>query len=174
MSLTTLFETYNKNWVLSRKCSFCAQTLLSMDFRTISEMEAIFRPVEQRLDAMLENARPILEHEQILLSEYSNRSRFGGHSHPAFSWSFQFDKREPFGSEIKRATTQLTHRVTELEGEPQQIEVTSIAEIFQIGKESRVREISKTFYPINQFLNMRVDQVIFDNIAAAEQILAKF
>lgn len=121
-----------------------------MDYRTINEMEAIFRPVEQRLDALLEQARPILEHEQILLSEHSNRSGFGGHSHHAFIWSFQFEKREPFGPEIKRATTRLTYRVTELEGEPQQIEVTSIAEVFQIGKQSRIREIKEMLYSIDQ------------------------
>ena len=143
------------------------------DFRTIDEMEAIFRPIEQKLDSMLEQARPILEHEQILLSEHSNRSGFGGHSHPAFTWSFYFEKREPYGSEIKRATIQLTYRVTELEAEPRQIEVTSIAEIFQIGKQSRIREKKEMLYSIDQFLNMKMDLIIIDCTTDSEQTLSK-
>lgn len=61
-----------------------------------------------------------------------------------------------------------------MEEDPQIIEVTSLAEIFQIGKQSRVREIREIIYPIDQFLIMRMDKVVIENIAVAEQILAKY
>jgi hypothetical protein len=145
-----------------------------MDFRDTNEMEAAFRPVEQRLDAMLEEARPTLERERIFLSEHSNRSGFGGHSYPAFTWSFHFEKRHWYGSEIKRATARLTYQETCREGEPQRMEIISMAEIFQTGKQSRVREIKEMLYPIDQFLNMRMDLIIIDCIADAQQVLSKY
>ena len=144
-----------------------------MSFRPINEIEASFRSVEQRLDAMLEIARARLEREGIALSDISNRSGFDG-GFPAFAWGFRFVKREDFGSEIKRATVRLEYREPALEGEPQMIEDTFVAEIFQIGKQSRVRETSKMVYPIGQFLDMSMDQVVTDRIAAAGLILAKY
>lgn len=144
-----------------------------MNWRTIDEAEASFRPVERMLDAMLEESRASLVSEGIILREESNRTGFGGHSYPAFSWSFHFERRQPYGSEIKRATTKLTYRETLLQGEPQQMEVAFVAEIFQIGKQSRFCEGREMIYPIDQFLNMRMDLIIIDWIAAAEHILSE-
>jgi hypothetical protein len=61
-----------------------------------------------------------------------------------------------------------------MDEDSQTIEVTSVAEIFQIGKQSRVREVREMIYPIEQFLNKRMDQVIIDNLVAAEQFFAKY
>ncbi|MDQ3800347.1 MAG: hypothetical protein M3384_12925 [Acidobacteriota bacterium] len=144
-----------------------------MSWRTIEEAEASFRPIERMLDAMLEESRANLVNEGILLREDSNRTGFGGHSYPAFIWSFHFEKRQPYGSEIKRATAQLTYRETLAEGEPQKMEVTSYAEIFQTGKQSRFSEGRKMLYPIDRFLSMRMDLIIIDCIAEAERILSK-
>lgn len=142
------------------------------DYRTTAEIEASFRSLERRLDAMLDEARHVLEHERIALHDASNRSGFGG-GFPYFVWGFRFVRQEPFRSEIKRATVRLNYLEPALEGESRRIEVTFNAEIFQIGKHSRVTEGGKTVYEIEQFLNMRMDQVVMDFIAAAEQILAK-
>lgn len=144
-----------------------------MEYRDDTEVEASFRPLERRLDARLEEARARLEREGIAVRDNSNRSGFGG-GFPYFTWAFNFAKREDYGSEIKRATARLWYLEPALEEEPQTIEVTSVAEIFQIGKQSRVSEVSKTVYPIEEFLNLRMEQVIIDQLAAAEQILAEY
>ena len=145
-----------------------------MGWKTTAEIEASFRPIEHSLDAMLEQIRASLVNKGIVLREDSNRSGFGGHSYTTFRWSFHFEKREALGSEIKRATARLNYLEPIMEEDPQTIEVTSLAEIFQIGKQSRVREIREIIYLIDQFLNMKMDQVISDNIAAAKQILSKY
>jgi hypothetical protein len=145
-----------------------------MDFRNTTEIETSFRSLEQRLDAMLEDARAGLEREGIASVDDSNRSGFDGSGIPAFVWHFRFVRREDFGSEIKRATVRLRYGEPALEGESQRVEVTSVAEIFQIGKQSRVAEVMEMVYPLEQFLNLKMERVIMDWIAAAEQILAKY
>ena len=144
------------------------------DWKTTAEAEAAFRPIERRLDAMLEESRTRLVNEGIVLREDSNRTGFGGHSYPAFIWSFHFEKHQPFGSEIKRAKVQLTYRETFQVEAPHRMEVRSVAEIFQTGKLSRVIEVKEVLYPIDQFLNMRMDLIIIDCIANAEHFLSKY
>jgi hypothetical protein len=145
-----------------------------MGWKNITEVEASFRHIEPSLDEMLEQARASLVNKGIVLHDDSNRSGAGGHDFAYFTWSFHFEKREDYGSEIKRATVRLYYREQLMEEDPQTIEVTSVAEIFQIGKQSRVREVREMIYPIEQFLTMRIEQVIIDNLVAAEQILAKY
>lgn len=144
-----------------------------MEYIAHAEVEASFRPVERMLDTMLEEARTCLDQEGIAVRDDSNRSGFG-HGFSYFVWAFNFEKREAFGSEIKRATARLWYFEPALEEELQTIKVTSVAEIFQIGKQSRVLEWKEEAYPIKQFLNMRMEQVIMDCLAFAEQILAKY
>jgi hypothetical protein len=141
-----------------------------MNWKTTAEAEVSFRPIER----MLDESRSNLVNEGILMREESNRTGFGGHSYPAFIWGFHFENRQPFVSDIKRAKVQLTYRETLLEGESQRMEVTTVAEIFQIGKQSRFSEGRKMIYPIDQFLNMRMDSIIIDCIATAKQVLSKY
>jgi hypothetical protein len=121
-----------------------------MEYKVQDEVEASFRPVERRLDAMLEEARARLALQGIIIRDDSNRSGFGG-GFPYFVWAFNFEKREYYGSEIKRATTRLWYLEPSPKEEVQRIEVTSVAEIFQIGKQSRVCEGNKVVYPVEQF-----------------------
>jgi hypothetical protein len=123
---------------------------------------------------MFEQTSPSLINEGIVWRNESNRSGAGVHSFPSFIWSFHFEKREAYGSEIKRATVRLWYREPFMEEDSQRIEVGSVAEIFQTGKQSRLSEVIEMFYPIKQFLPMRMDQVIIDNLATAEQFLAKY
>jgi hypothetical protein len=145
-----------------------------MGWKNIADIEASFRHIEQSLDVMLEQVRPSLVNKGIVLRDDSNRSGAGGHDFAAFIWSFHFEKREDYGSEIKRANVRLWYREQLMEEDPQTIEVSSVAEIFQTGKQSRVCEVKKMIYPIEQFLTMRMDQVIIELLASAEQILAKY
>jgi hypothetical protein len=145
-----------------------------MDWKNTDEIEASFRQIEHSLDVRLEQACVNLVNKGIVLREDSNRSGIGGHSYTSFVWSFHFEKREAFGSEIKRATVQLWYREPIMEGDSQRMEITSVAEIFQIGKQSRLCEVREMFYPIEQFLTMKMDQLILENFAATEQILSKY
>jgi hypothetical protein len=61
-----------------------------------------------------------------------------------------------------------------MEGDSQRMELTSVAEIFQIGKQSRLCEVREMFYSIEQFLTMKMDQFILENFDATEQILSKY
>ncbi|HYP51489.1 MAG TPA: hypothetical protein VEQ34_11160, partial [Pyrinomonadaceae bacterium] len=126
-----------------------------MEFIAHAEVEASFRPLERKLDAMLEEARARLNDEGIAVRDESNRTGFGG-GFSDFVWAFDFEKREDYGSEIKRAKARLWYFEPDMKGEPRKIEVTSVAEIFQIGKQSRVYEVSKVVYPIEQFLNLKM------------------
>lgn len=144
-----------------------------MEFKTHVEVEASFRPIERMLDTMLEEVRACLENRGIVIRDDSNRSGFG-HGFSYFIWAFDFEKQEAFGSEIKRAMAELWYLEPSLQEEFQRIEVTSGAEIFQIGKQSRMKEVRKTVYPIDQFLNLKMDQVIMDCIEYAEKSLAKY
>jgi hypothetical protein len=145
-----------------------------MDIRTDTEIKASFREIERKLDAMLEDARPRLERERIVSFDESNRTGFDGGGYPAFDWDFRFVRREDFGSEIKRATARLQYREPVLKEDSRKVEVMSAAEIFQIGKPSRVAEATKTVYPLEQFLDLKIEQIVIDSIAAAEKILAKY
>jgi hypothetical protein len=144
-----------------------------MESRTHAEVESSFRPIERMLDAMLKEARTLLQRKGVAVRDGSNRSGFG-HGYSYFVWAFNFEKREDYGSEIKRATARLWYFEPALKGESQRIEVTSVAEIFQIGKPSRVRETTEMDFPIEQFFTMKMDQVVLDCIAAARQTLAKY
>jgi hypothetical protein len=144
-----------------------------MSSRPIGEIEASFRRVEQMLDTMLEESRRYFEREGIGLRDGSNRSGFDWTS-PYFVWAYYFEKREAYGSEIKRAEARLWYREPAYKDESRRIEVTSGAEIFQIGKESRLREITKATYSIERFLDVGLREVVISCIAAAEQVLAKY
>jgi hypothetical protein len=144
-----------------------------MAFKSLAEVEASFRRVEQRLDAMLEESRAYLEREQIALRDDSNRSGFGG-GYPYFVWSYQFEKRVAYGSEIKLAAANVWYIEPAEEEEAQIIKVTAIAEIFQTGKHSRVKEIKDRTYLIEKFLHLKLEQVIMNCFVAAEQVLIKY
>jgi hypothetical protein len=144
-----------------------------MNFKHITEIEASFRRIEQMLDAMLEESRTYLERERIALRDDSNRSGFDK-GFPYFVWGYQLEKREAYRSEIKVAAANLRYLEPSIEEEAQIMSVTSIALIFQIGKQSRVREIKERLYPIEEFLAMKLNQVIMNCIVEAEQVLAAY
>ena len=148
--------------------------LLPMSLKSTPEVEKSFRRVEQMLDSMLEETRAYLELERIAVRDSSNRSGFDGGGFPSFTWAYQFEKRTPYGSEIKSSVARLWYREPVYEDEIQRIEVTSVAQIFQIGKLSRVSEKKEWVCPIEKFLNMKMDQVIMDCFAVSEQVLVKY
>jgi hypothetical protein len=147
---------------------------MSMSFRPNSEIEASFRRVEQMLDAMLEESRTFLEREGIRLRDATNRAGFDGSGFPSFIWAYDFEKRTPFRSEIKLAAASLWYREPVYEDESQTINVKSSAQIFQIGKQSRVREWKEEVYPMDDFLKMKMEQVIMNCFAFSEQVLVKY
>jgi hypothetical protein len=145
-----------------------------MNLRHKSEIEASFRRVEQMLDEMLEETRVFIESESIKLRDSTNRSGFDGSGFPAFQWTYYFEKRTPFGSEIKVAAASLSYREPVYKDQSPTIEVSSGAYIFQIGKQSRVSEWKDEVYPIEDFLKMKMEQVIINCFAFAEKVLAKY
>lgn len=126
------------------------------------------------LDEMLEETRAFIEREGIKLRDTTNRSGFDGSGFPAFQWTYHFEQRTPFGSEIKVAAAVLLYREPVCKDESPTIEVSSGAYIFQIGKQSRVSEWKEEVYPIEDFLKMKMEQVIINCFAFAEQVLAKY
>ena len=144
-----------------------------MNYKTITEIEVSFRQVEQVLDAMLEESRTYLERERIAVRDNSNRSGFD-RGFPYFVWGYNFEKREAYRSEIKVAAANLHYLEPAIEEEAQIINVASMAQIFQTGKQSRVTEIKKWIYPIEEFLNMKMEQIIMNCIVAAEEVLATY
>ena len=126
------------------------------------------------LDAMLEESRTFLEREGIRLRDSTNRTGFDGGGFPAYEWTYHFEQRTPFGSEIKVAAASLSYREPVCKDQSPTIEVSSGAYIFQIGKQSRVSEWKEEVYPIEDFLKMKMEQVIINSFAFAEQVLAKY
>lgn len=151
----------------------CVSAHLAMDFISLTEIEASFRRMERMLDAMLEQSRAYLERERIALRDESNRSGFG-HGVPLFIWGYQFEKRVAYRSEIKLAAATLRYLEPSTEEEARIISVRSTALIFQTGKQSRVRETKETTYPIEEFLNMKLEQVVINCIVDAERALAPY
>ena len=145
-----------------------------MNLRHKSEIEASFRRVEKILDEMLEKTRAFIESRDIRLRDSANRSGFDGSGFPAFQWTYHFEQRTPLGSEIKVAAASLSYREPVCKDESPTIEVSSGAYIFQIGKQSRVSEWKEEVYPIEDFLKMKIEQVIINSFAFAEQVLAKY
>jgi hypothetical protein len=78
-----------------------------MGWKNITEVEASFHRIEHTLDMMFEQVRPSLVNKGIVWRDNSNRSGAGSHDFAYFTWSFHFEKREDYGSEIKRATVRL-------------------------------------------------------------------
>lgn len=97
-----------------------------------------------------------------------------GHGSSYFVWAFNFEKREDYGSELKLATARLRYFEPDQKEEPRMIKVTSASEIFQTGKQSRVLERKEEIYPLEQFLNLKIEQVIIAQLAVAGQILAEY
>ena len=145
-----------------------------MNLRHKSEIEASFRRAEQMLDAMLEETRTFIEREGIRLRDSTNRSGFDGSGFPAFQWTYQIEKRTPYGSEIKVAAACLSYREPVCKNQSPTIEVSSGAYIFQICKLSRVSEWKDEVYPIEDFLKMKMEQVIINCFAFAEEVLAQY
>lgn len=143
-----------------------------MNFKPTAEIEASFRRVERKLDAMLEESRACLVGERITLRDDSNRSGFDKCGFPSFVWEYHFERREAYGSEIKAAAANLRYVEPIEEEEAQEINLDTVAEIFQIGKQSRIKEKRERIYSIERFLNVRLDQVVMNSIADAEQALS--
>lgn len=142
-------------------------------FRPNAEIEASFRRVEEALDAAVEESRAHFEREGVGLRDDSNRSGFDGSGFPYFTWAYHFEKREAYGSEVKSAAARLSYREPLYEGEAQRIDVTTVAQIFQIGKQSRVGETEKATYTIERFQSVGLGRVVTECLAAAERVLAK-
>src|SRR5215210_489851 len=74
-----------------------------MSFRPENEIKSSFAQAAQTLDLMLERTRPQLEINHILFHDQSNRSGFEKSGVPYYLWEYRFEKRTPYGSEIKLA-----------------------------------------------------------------------
>jgi hypothetical protein len=145
-----------------------------MGIRPNGEIEASFRQMERMLDTMLEDSRAYFEREGIGLRDESNRSGFDPVNAPSFVWAYYFERREAYGSEIRRAEARLWYREPVYTDESRRIEVTTGAEIFQIGNQSRVREMTKAVYSVERFADAGLRRVVMDCIVAGEQVLAKY
>lgn len=145
-----------------------------MGLRPDGEIEASFRRVERLLDAMLGEAAAFLEQEGIDVQDATNRSGFDQGGFPSFVWAYDFNRRRPFGCEIKQASVGLWYREPVYDDDTQSMEVTSVAQIFQIGKLSRVSESQKQIHPISDFLKMKIDEVIRHGFAYVDHVFANY
>ena len=123
---------------------------------------------------MLVGSRAHFEREHIGLRDETNRSGFDPVASPSFVWAYHFERREAYGSELKVASARVSYREPVYEEEAQRISIASVAEIFQTGKQSRVKEIKEEAFSIERFLNAGLEQIVMHCIAAAEQVLAKY
>jgi len=120
---------------------------------------------------MLEKAGPQLEVNQILVHDESNRSGFDKSGVPYYLWGYRFEKRMPYGSEIMLASVRLKYLEPPIPQEASNVRARWTAEIFQTGKESRVKESGEQNMSLEQLNAADLGTLICSLIVHAQTVL---
>jgi hypothetical protein len=142
-----------------------------MSFRPENEIKSSFAQAAQTLDLMLEKARPQLELNQILILDESNRSGFDKSGVPYYLWEYRFEKRMPYGSEIMLASVRLNYLEPPIQQEAGKIRAGWTAEIFQTGKQSRVKKSGEQNMSLEELTAADIGTLINNLIVHAQTVL---
>jgi hypothetical protein len=118
--------------------------------RTYEELKASFDRVVAVLDSALASARPLLDAQGIEVHDRSNRSCYDRSGYPVCRWTVRFDKQSVHGSEIALASADLEFMEPADDASERHLRADSIAEIYQIGKQSRVKDRLQQRIPVEE------------------------
>ena len=107
--------------------------------RTNGQIRESFDRLVRLLDAAIESARPALESASISIRDASNRSCFDMSGWPYCVYDMHFERRYAHGSETALAAAELYFREP-YDSSERTVIARSIAEVFQTGSLSRIRE----------------------------------
>ena len=144
-----------------------------MSLRPENEIKFYFAQAAQTLDLLLEQIRPQLEFNQILIHDESNRSGFDKSGVPYYLWEYRFEKRMPYGSEFMLASVRLSYLEPPVPHEVGNLRASWTAEVFQIGKESRVKESGEQKLLLGELNAAELGKLVSSLIARAQAALSE-
>lgn len=116
------------------------------------------------LDDRVAASRPLLEAIGILITDRSNRSCFDRSGYPYCLWHLRFERSFPHGSEVARASAELEFVEPWETTQPREVVARSLAEIFQIGKQSRIAERTEQRIPAEEAGGLDVAKLVVELI----------
>jgi hypothetical protein len=128
-----------------------------------------FRTVERELDRLVEHAMARLLASDVRVEDESARQYH--YKNELLVWTYRFQTSWPVGSEIAQITVRL--QFAEFDEPPAliKVEVRTVAEVFQVGQISRVRNADWRVVTLERLMADGVDAVVLDEIAAARKLL---
>lgn len=102
----------------------------------MNRVETEFRRIESRLDEMVGRAEPDFRSANVLIQDWSARNYHYKNDH--LSWSHSFLKVWDVGVERARITVCLSYTEPLNPEGPPEVELSSRAELFQQGQQSRI------------------------------------
>ncbi len=107
----------------------------------MTRKEFEFRAIERQLDELVEHDRPFLLKENIQITDASNRN---GDRDGFLSWCYRFERQQGHCPEIARVTVWVTFQEPVHLPTPQEVNIWTRSEIFQIGQISRWQSTQET------------------------------
>jgi hypothetical protein len=135
--------------------------------RPTAEIEAAFARTLRTLDDRVAASRPALEAIGIFITDRSNRSCFDRSGYPYCLWRLRFDRSYPHGSEVARASAELEFFEPLKVSTPRELVARSVAELFQIGKQSRVDDRAERRLPADASGELDVEKLVVQLINEA-------
>lgn len=148
--------------------------------RSTAEIKAAFAHTLKLLDDRVAALRPALEEAGIDITDRSNRSCFDRSGYPYCLWHLRFERRFPHGSEVALASAELQFLEPLEASTPRELVLSSVAEIFQVGKQSRIEERAEHRVPadaagevdfaeaVTRLFNEAVERLQASGVATAE------
>lgn len=136
--------------------------------RSTDHFHTTFALTCQLLDRLLDDARLRLEAAGLTITERSNRTGFDHWSgYPYAHWEVHFRRELEHGSEIAAASARLSFFEPLDDTVQRELTATSIAEIYQTGKQSRVDDRSEQRIAISEMENGNVGTLVEQLIGRA-------
>jgi hypothetical protein len=138
--------------------------------RTNDEIESAFAGTCRLLDRLLDDARPRLVAAGVTITDRSNRSCFDKSGYPYCLWLHRFDRQFRHDSEIAVASAELSF-FEPIDPVGRELVALSIAEIYQVGKRSRVNDRTERRIAASDIDGIDLGSLVEELIAASSERL---
>jgi hypothetical protein len=132
-------------------------------------VESAFRAAEAELDAMVAAAVGMLSGADVEIVDNSDRTYH--YKNQSLLWEFRFTATWSLGYEVAKVMVRLSCPEPAIAGEASSVVATTTAEIFQTGKQSRVRRKREMAIAWESLRSRALEAVIFAEIQWGREAL---
>jgi hypothetical protein len=124
-----------------------------------AEVSAHFRSVAERLDDAMPTLLARLGSDCSVIDR-SSRSGFDSSGFPSFVWEHWFQRDQTIDGQIWRAEARAHYRQPLHHGDPEELEVEWMAQIFSGGSSSRFTERATSRWPVDDVRGARLAELV--------------